>query len=127
MLAEALLELGPAELARRLDHRSLAVDPLGLDRVEPRALARQPADQEAAATAGPLDRAIVCPDPGAHLAADVPGGVVPDQHQDPDTLRRELAGRPGEEGAGDAAHRPAGDEPQHHALALGQPQAVAGE
>src|SRR5919205_2400801 len=106
MLAEALLELGPAELARRLDYRALAVDPLGLDRVEPRALARQPADQEAAATAGLLDRAIVRPDPGPHLAADVPGGVVPDQRQHLDAFGRELLGDPGEEGAGHRADRP---------------------
>jgi hypothetical protein len=77
VLAEPLLELGAGELARRLDHRSLAVDPFGLDRVEPRASARQPADQKAATMAGPLDLAIVPPDPVPHLAADVPGGPTP--------------------------------------------------
>ena len=58
VLAEPLLELGAGELARRLDHRSLGVDPFGLDRVEPRASARQPADQKAATMAGPLDLSL---------------------------------------------------------------------
>src|SRR4051794_27275733 len=58
MVAEPPLELAAGELACRLDHRAFAVQPLGLDRVEPRALARQPADQEAAAAAGLRDRAI---------------------------------------------------------------------
>src|SRR3954452_24039858 len=57
VVAEPPLELAAGELACRLDHRALAVQPLGLDRVDPRAPARQPADQEAAATAGLLDRA----------------------------------------------------------------------
>jgi hypothetical protein len=127
VLAEPLLELGAGELARRLDHRSLAVDPFGLDRVEPRASARQPADQKAATMAGPLDLAIVPPDPVLHLAADVPGGVVPDQRQDPDALGRELLGGPGEEGAGQRADRSPVDEAQQRPLACRQPQAVAGQ
>jgi len=139
VLAEPLLELGAGELARRLDHRSLAVDPFGLDRVEPRASARQPADQKAATMAGPLDLAIVPPDPVLHLAADVPGGptpsggplgdpgVVPDQRQDPDALGRELLGGPGEEGAGQRADRSPVDEAQQRSLACRQPQAVAGQ
>src|SRR4051812_253088 len=127
MVAEPPLELAAGELACRLDHRAFAVQPLGLDRVEPRALARQPADQEAAAAAGLLDRAIARPDPVPHLAADVPGGVVPDQDQHPDAVGREVLGDPGEEGAGHRADRPPVDEAQQHPLVRGQPQAVAGE
>src|SRR5437763_1491345 len=81
------------------------------DRVEPRALARQAADQKPAAAVA-LDPAVVGRDPGAHLAADVPGGVVPNQEQGPHALGRELAGHPGEEGAGHGTHRSPGDEPQ---------------
>src|SRR5205085_62488 len=97
MVAQALPKLLAGELAVGLDHGPLAVRPAGLDRVQPRALARQAADQQPAAAVA-LDPAVVGRDPGPHLAADVPGGVVPDQHQDPDTLGRELAGHPGEEG-----------------------------
>ena len=77
--------------------------------------------------AGPLDLAIVPPDPVPHLAADVPGGVVPDQRQDPDALGRELFGGPGKEGAGHRADRSPVDEAQQHPLACRQPQAVAGQ
>src|SRR3954468_25025478 len=111
MVAEPLLELAAGELACRLDHRAFAVQPLGLDRVEPRAPARQPADQEAAATAGLLDRAIVRPGPVPHLAADAAGGVVPRQGQHPDAVGREALGRPGEEGAGHRSARPPVDPP----------------
>src|SRR4051794_27077879 len=40
------LDLGRRQLAVRLDDRLLAVHPLRLDRVEPRALARQRADHD---------------------------------------------------------------------------------
>src|SRR3954462_7216896 len=111
MVAEPPLELAAGELACRLDHRALAGQPLGLDRVEPRAPGRAPAEQEAAATAGLLDRAIVRPGPVPHLAADAPGGVVPGQDQHPDAVGREALGRPGEEGAGPRAGRPPVDPP----------------
>src|SRR4051794_22915369 len=126
MVAQPALKLGGGELTVRLDHGPLAVHPLGLDRVQPRALAWQAADQEAAA-AGALDPAVVGPDPGPHLPADVPGGVVPDQRQHPDAVGRELAGHTGEEGAGDGTDRPSLDEPQQHPLRPRQPEAVTGE
>src|SRR4051794_41402137 len=92
MVAQPLPKLLAGELAVGLDHGPLAVRPAGLDRVQPRALARQAADEEAAAAPGGLDPAVVGRDPGPHLAADVPGGVVPDQGQD--------AGAPGGAGGG---------------------------
>src|SRR5947208_13462165 len=91
VVAQALLKLLGGELAIRLDHGPLAVHPLGLDRVEPWVLARQAADQKPAAAVA-LDPAVVGRDPGAHRAADVPGGVVPNQEQGPHALGRELAG-----------------------------------
>src|SRR5919206_3307854 len=77
MVAQPVLKLGGGELTVRLDHGTFAVHPLGLDRVQPRALARQAADQEAAAAAGGLDPAVVAPHPGAGLVAGVPRGGVP--------------------------------------------------
>src|SRR4051794_41533643 len=112
MIAQPLPKLLAGELAVWLDHGPLAVRPAGLDRVQPRALARQAADQEAAPGAGGLDPAVVGRDPGPHLAADVPGGVVPDQGQDADALGGEAVGHPGEEGAGDAAHPPPPPQPR---------------
>src|SRR5690242_5807235 len=54
VIAQPVLKLGGGELAIRLDDGPLAVHPLGLDRVEPRALARQAADEETAPGAGGL-------------------------------------------------------------------------
>src|ERR671938_778912 len=105
VIAQPLPKFLAGELAVGLDHGPLPVRPAGLDRVQPRALARQAADQQPAAAVA-LDPAVVGRDPGAHLAADVPGGVVPDQRQDADALGGEAVGDPGEEGAGDGAHRP---------------------
>src|SRR3954447_14856962 len=73
MVAQPLPKLLAGELAVGLDPGPLAVRPAGLDRVQPRALARQAADEEAAAAPGGLDPAVVGRDPGPHLAADVPG------------------------------------------------------
>src|SRR3954454_13830681 len=75
VVAQPLGQLGGGELTVGLGHGPLAVRPPRLDRVQPRALARQAADQETAPGAGGLDPAIVVSDPGAHLAADVPRGV----------------------------------------------------
>src|SRR3954465_6573690 len=127
MVAQPALKLAGGELTVRLDHGPLAVHPLGLDRVQPRALARQPPDQGATPAAGGLAPPVVGPDPGADRAADVPGAVVPDQDQDPDVVGRHPLGHPGEEGAGDGADRPPRPEAQPPPLALGQPEAVAGE
>src|SRR4051794_14702586 len=75
MVAQPLPKLLAGELAVGLDHGPLAVRPAGLDRVQPRALARQAADEEAAAAPDGLDPAVVGRDPGPHLAADVPGAL----------------------------------------------------
>src|SRR3954464_15515899 len=116
MIAQPLPKLLAGELAVGLDHGPLAVRPAGLDRVQPRALARQAADEEAAAAPDGLDPAVVGRDPGPHLAADVPGGVVPDPGQDADALGGGALGPPGEEGGGDPPPRPPRHEPRQHPL-----------
>src|SRR4051794_7183040 len=127
MIARPLPKLLAGELAVGLDHGPLAVRPAGPDRVQPRALARQAADQEAAAAPDGLDPAVVGRGPGPPPAADRPGGGGPDQGPGADALGGEAVGDPGEEGAGDAAPRPPRHEPQQHPLRPRQPQAVAGE
>src|SRR5712691_5769519 len=79
MLADPVGQLGGRQQPSRLDNRTLAVQPLGLDRVEPWALARQVAHQDAHTPARPFDLTVVLPDPGAHELADMPGGIVPNQ------------------------------------------------
>src|SRR5690606_4004543 len=62
----------------RLADGTLAVQPLRLDRVEPRAACGQRARQDPHA-AFSLGRSVVRLDPGTHLLADVPGGIVRDR------------------------------------------------
>src|SRR3712207_8319300 len=99
MIAEPVSKLLAGELAGRLDHGSLAVRPAGLDRVEPRAPARQAADQQAAAAVA-LDPAVWAPDPGPHRAAHRPRDLSPERRHDPQPPRGELLGPPLAEGAG---------------------------
>src|SRR5947209_9054346 len=76
VLMDSLFDLFGAQLPIRLDDRPLAVQPLGLDRVQPGRLDRQGADPNLAAPF-PLHPPVVGTDPAAHPLADVPGRVVP--------------------------------------------------
>ena len=116
------------------DDAAFAVDPGGFDGVEPGALDRQVAGDDPDAVAALLDLAVVVADPVAHLVADVPGGVVPDQEQRLLAVGVELAAAPVQVVDGDGADRPAIDEAQPHLVGgvlvgrVGaQQQAVAGQ
>ena len=65
-----------------LNDGALAMDPLGLDGLEPRTLDRQIAGREAHPLALLVDLLVMAADPGSHHLADMPGGVVPDQAPD---------------------------------------------
>ena len=64
-----------------LYHLALAMHPFGLDRVEPRALLGQKAAHDPHPSPALLDLSVVFPEPSSHLAAYVPGSVVPDENQ----------------------------------------------
>src|SRR5262245_53018565 len=123
---DALLDLCGGQLAGRLNDRPLAVQPLRLDRVQPRRLDRQPTDADLAA-ALPLDLAVVRPDPAPYALADVPTGVVPDQHEDLLTLPGETRAQPVEEVLRHLADRSALHETQQHRPAVRPQQSVAGQ
>ena len=110
--ADALDQLGGRQQPRRLGHAALAVPPLGLDGVEPRALDRQVAAHDPHPGAGVLDPAVVLLDPGADFLADVPGGVVPDQQQRRLARRPQPGAAPGEILGRERADRAAVDEAQ---------------
>src|SRR3712207_9323982 len=61
-----------------LYHLALAMHPFGLDRVEPRALLGQKAAHDPHPSPALLDLSVVFLEPSSHLAAYVPGSVVPD-------------------------------------------------
>src|SRR5207245_3764909 len=79
--ADALDELMGGQQAGGLDHPALAMDPLGLNGIQPRALDRQVVGHDPHAAAGQFDLPVVAPNPRPDLATDVPGRVVPDQQQ----------------------------------------------
>jgi hypothetical protein len=132
-VADPIDQLGGGQQPSRLDHAALGVEPHRLDGIEPRALGRQGATDDADAGACLLDPLVVSPDPGPDLGADVPGGVVPDQQQGRLAVGLELGATPGQELGGERADRAAVDEAQPDVLPpaaarRGRPdqQAVAG-
>src|SRR5262249_59524088 len=76
VLTDARLDLLRVQRAVRLGDGLLAVQPLRLDGVQPRRLARQGADHDAH-PALLLDPPVVFLDPRPHALADVPGRVAP--------------------------------------------------
>src|SRR3712207_6618879 len=74
-------QLVGTEQTRGLDHLALAVNPFGLDGVEPRALLGQQTSDDPHSTMTTLfDFSVVRTDPAPDLTAYVPAGVIPDQH-----------------------------------------------
>jgi len=118
----------------RFDDPSLAVHPLRLDRIEPRTLARQEADDDPHPCLPALDCPVVLPDPSPHLLAQMPTGVVPHEQQRPLPLYCQPVAAPIEELRCHRAHRATVHEAQQHPfIALSQPvptphqQSVAGQ
>lgn len=113
---DAAFELGGAQQPVGLGHSTLAVYPLGFDGVEPGALLRQQARQDADAPTTPLDAPVMLLYPLAHRPAYVPGGVIPHQQQCSLPQRCELGATPLEVPARQLTHRPLIREPQPHPL-----------
>src|SRR5690349_22400460 len=69
----------------RFNSRSLAMNPLWLDPIEPWTLERQPARDDAyplfAGVSALQYGLIVLTQPGSYLLAHVPGRVIPNEHQ----------------------------------------------
>src|SRR5262249_26835505 len=103
--ATPLLRLSRRQLPPRLGDVLLAMHPLGFDGVQPRTLDRQVAGQDPH-PAAPLRPAVVRLDPRPHPLADVPGGVVPDEHQDLLPLRPQPPTHPAQEVLRHHADRP---------------------
>ena len=78
--AYSLSQLVSREQPVRLYHLALTMDPLGLHRVEPRALLRKKAAYDPHSLATVFGLTVVRSDPLCDLFGDVPGSVVPDQH-----------------------------------------------
>src|SRR4030065_2260900 len=98
-------QLLDSESAVGLHHAPLAVHPLGFNGVQPRAFDREAADQHADSFACALHLLIMRANPGTNGLADVPRGVVPDQHPHPFTDDLQLMTAPLQELNGDSTDR----------------------
>src|SRR4051794_15155497 len=127
--AHPLGQLVGTQQTLRLHHAPLAVHPLGLYRVQPRALLRQKAAYDPNTfLLALLHLPVVLAHPPPNLLAYVPAGVVP--HQDQDLLAglRQLLRAPRKEARSYPAHRSPLDEPQPRPLVeFGQVQPIAGD
>src|SRR5918993_4278836 len=102
--ADSLGQLVSREQPLGLYDLALAMDPLGLHIVEPRALDGQKAAYDPHSLAAVLDLTVVRSDPPSDLFGDVPGSVVPDQHPNLLALRLKLLAAPRKETGGYGAH-----------------------
>jgi hypothetical protein len=106
-----------------------AMHPVRLNAIEPGTLGRQPAGNDAhsrmALPLGCQDTLIVQPEPAAHFLTDMPGGVIPDEHQHALALRLQLLAEPLQKGRRHMADRPTIDKAQADGLALGFQHAIA--
>ena len=80
---DAFGQLLSRQQTSRFHHSPLAMDPLGLNRVEPGTLLGQQAGQNADPCAGLFDLLVMLPDPRPNHLADIPGGIVPNQEEVP--------------------------------------------
>src|SRR5687768_9743851 len=111
-----------------LYHLALAVNPLGLYSVEPRALLGQKTsdDPHSSFVASALfESPVVRSDPPSDLAAYVPACVVPDQHQHFLAKSFELLGAPLQKARGYPAYRATIHKPKPALSKLGQIEPVA--
>jgi hypothetical protein len=116
--ADTLFQLVCQQHPSRLGNRPFAVYPLWLDRVQPGALARQAARDEAHALPRALHLPIMRTDPAPYVLARVPGGVIPDQKQASNPLRRQLLTTPGQKVGRDGADWATSDEAQQHLVVV---------
>src|SRR5712692_7642285 len=97
---------------------ALAMNPLGFNRVEPGTFRGQQARQDAHPPAGLLDRLIVAAHPSANHLTLVPRGVIPDQYESRNRLRRQLLATRGQEVDGDRADGTTVDKAQEHLVGM---------
>ena len=125
--ANPLGELVCTEQPLGLNYLAFGVDPLGLYRIEPRALGGQQRWHYPNPTAAGFDTAVVGADPISHLMALVPTSVVPDKKQSLLTPLPKPVAPPREKLGSYGAHGSTIHEPQPGLLKLRQVKPVAGE
>src|SRR5215210_752144 len=106
---------------------ALAVNPLGLYGVKPRALLGQKTAHDPHPFAALLDSSVVLSEPAPDLLGDVPGSVVPDENHDLLADSFELLQAPLKELGRYATDRPSINEAHPRIVDLWQVESVAGD
>ncbi len=110
----------------RLYNGSLAVYPMRLNRIEPRAFYRQSQDEYSYSTFS-LYFLIVLLDPTPHRLALVPGRIVPDQRQHPFAFFSQLLNYPLQEIGRHLANGSPLDKSQHQLVGVASQQPIAAQ
>src|SRR5688500_4118251 len=109
-----------------LDYLALAMNPLGLHRIEPRALlGQQTSDDPHPLYLALFQSPVVGTDPAPDLPAYVPAGVVPDQYPHSVAQSLKLLAAPLQKARGYTAHRTTVHKAQPRLFELGHIQSVA--
>ena len=82
VVTDSLHDFAEGEDTIRFNDSPLAMQPLGLNRVQPRTLGRQATDDQTTTTVL-FDLTVVLSQPLANLKTDVPGSIIPNQEQCP--------------------------------------------
>jgi hypothetical protein len=93
--ADAFSQLFGSKQAIGLDDIALAVDPFGVNGVEPRTLCWQQEGQDTHASARLLDLLVVLANPGANSLTLVAGSIIPDQKSVSFALLEQTLAAPG--------------------------------
>jgi hypothetical protein len=119
-------DLRSGQHAVGFDERPCAVDPMRFQRIEPGAFPG-PAAGEEPHPAVPLHSLVMGAKPAAHWLATVPGGVIPDPHEEALALSGSALGQPAEQCRGDVADGAPLDTAQEDLVGVGAPQAITAE
>ncbi len=135
MRAEVLTNAGSQLLSRQdavsFGYCTLAMHPLRLDVVQPGAFGRQKArdDLHAGFSFSPATKhlAVVLPYPITHFPADVPGGIIPDEHQHSLAFFGQAFTYPLQVSYAHMAHRSSINEAQQHLTSVFPKQPVTAQ
>ena len=126
IVTDALFRFLACKFPRGLANGPLAMHPLRLNPVEPRAFGRQLAPHETTAAVA-LHTSVMRRDPGAHFAADRPRGIVPDDEERLFAFVRQAGGQPFEKAGRDRTDGASVHKTSPHSLRVHTPHAVTGE
>jgi len=114
--ANPVSQVLPGKGGIRLYNATLAMNPFRFDWVEPGAFYRQETNQEANASPGSFDLAIMFTNPGPHDLTDMPTRIIPNHRQHRMIQELDFLAGPFQELNGDGTHRSAVHETQEHFL-----------